>query len=274
MKTIISALITCFLAITLSAEERTFLGAETVKTSNELKSQLGLEDNIGHTVKKIHKDSPAEKSGLKVNDIIYSINDKNIKNFIKLNQYIWASFTKGEEIKIDFYREGKKESVKAVLSNKDYKPSDNQTAQNAQANQQKAVQDIMKQLQSGGLQNLLKNGGSGISTMMVDGEHRIAVSGAGKGKHVKVTNTNTNEVEFEGDIVDGDFSDVPSDLRPKVERAVNMIGGINFGGTGGKGTPKAKDDSAEKVDDFIKEIEKEKAEKASAEKKEDVQETK
>ena len=271
MKTIMSAIITCFLAINTNAEIRSYLGVETVKSSKEIQSQLGLPPGTGHTIKKVDTESPAEKCGLKVNDIIYKIDDKKVKNILNIKEFIWATQNKGDEISITFYRQGKEHSTKAILDSKEVAKSTDSAAngQSTQAaNQQKAIQDIMKQLQKGGLQNLLKNrGGAGIATMLVDGEHRIALSNKGKAKHVKVTNTISNEVEFEGDIVDNNFSDVPSDLRPKVERAVGMLSGLNFGGMGGKETPKAKDDSAEKVDDFIKEIEKKKSSKEEKEEK-------
>ena len=271
MKTIISAIISCFLAVSATAELRTYLGVETVKSSKEIQSQLSLDNGTGHTVTKVHPESPADKCGLKVDDIIYKIDSKKVKNLISIKELIWATHSKGDEISITFYRQGKEQSTKALLDSKEFSENTTESAATDQssqaANQQKAIQDVMKQLQKGGLQNLLKNGGAGISTMMVDGEHRIAVSGKGKDKHVKVINSNSNEVEFEGDIIDNDFSDVPSDLRPKVEKAITMLSGLNIGGMGGKGTPKAKDDSAEKVDDFIKEIEKKKSSKEDKEEK-------
>ena len=265
MKIIFTAIFACILTFNASAEERVFLGAETKSASKEVQAQLGITKDAGHTVVDVIKDSPAEKSGLKKNDVIISVDSKNVKNFIKLGDYISAIYEKGNEITIEYFRQGKKETVKATLGVRDITESSG--GLDLFDSQQKATQNILKQLQNGGLGNLIANGGPGVSTMLVDGEHRIAVSGKGKGKHVKVINTNSNKVEYEGDIIDNDFSDVPSDLRPKVERAITMLGNFKMGNFGGNQAPKAEDDSAEKVDDFIKEIEKKESTKEKSEDK-------
>lgn len=88
-----------------TAKPRTFLGVVTDKTEE------------GVVINEITKDSPAEKAGLQIEDILYKIDD------IKINspQDLYDAIVKrkaGDEVKV-YYKRGKKDkNVKVVLAEK------------------------------------------------------------------------------------------------------------------------------------------------------------
>ncbi|MFI5124197.1 MAG: PDZ domain-containing protein [Chitinophagales bacterium] len=68
----------------------------------------------GATVLEITKGSPAEKAGLKKGDIIVKVNDQEIESPDNLFETV-HQFKPGEKVKIAFKRDGKEQSVSAVL---------------------------------------------------------------------------------------------------------------------------------------------------------------
>ncbi len=74
--------------------------------------------DYGVLIKKVLKNSPAEKAGLKAGDVIYKINDKKIKDAADLVRTI-QYYDPGDTITIYFIRNGKKKSVKVKLAKKE-----------------------------------------------------------------------------------------------------------------------------------------------------------
>jgi len=254
------------------AAERVYLGTKTAKTTEAVQAQLKLGEEVGHTILFVEPGSPADKAGFQKNDIIVSINARKIKNFQQLNKTIGAVYEKNEQVEIAYLRKGEEKKVNVTLGAKEVNNifSSSSNFVKGDRDMPKQIQDMIDKVRNGQMPGGSSSnmfGGVSITTMMVDGEHKIAVSSNGKDKkHIKVTNTNTKEVEFDGDIIGDDYSKVPEDLQEKVKKASKMLGGINMkGGPGGvfqlnlgekgKDQPKAKDDSSDKVDDFIKELE-------------------
>ena len=65
----------------------------------------------GIVVAAVEPDSPAAKAGLKVNDVIVGIDGNEIKNVTELRKYLYSKVTPGDSVKIDFYRDGNKQTV-------------------------------------------------------------------------------------------------------------------------------------------------------------------
>ncbi|MDP4131056.1 MAG: PDZ domain-containing protein, partial [Bacteroidota bacterium] len=68
----------------------------------------------GATVLEITKGSPAEKAGLKKGDVITKVNDQEIDSPDNLFETV-HQFKPGEKVKIFFKRDGKEQSVSAIL---------------------------------------------------------------------------------------------------------------------------------------------------------------
>jgi len=92
-------------------EVRPFLGVTTEKT-----------DEGGALVKEVTKESPAEKAGIKKNDVITKVDDNEIKNAGSLSQVILTK-NPGDEVKIYYKRDGKEHSKKIKLGEKKGKKS-------------------------------------------------------------------------------------------------------------------------------------------------------
>ena len=84
------------------AKEYTFMGVSTEKTDG------------GAKINSVTKESPAEKAGLKKDDIIYKIDDKEISGPSDLSETVRA-MKKGDKVKVYFLRDGKKKDEKVVL---------------------------------------------------------------------------------------------------------------------------------------------------------------
>ncbi len=74
--------------------------------------------DYGVLIKKVLKNSPAEKAGLKAGDVIYKINDKKIEDVADLVRTV-QYYDPGDKITVYFIRNGKKKSVKVTLGKKE-----------------------------------------------------------------------------------------------------------------------------------------------------------
>lgn len=74
-----------------------------------------LKDNKGVEIDKIYPNSLAETAGLKVNDIIYKIDDQLMKNGEDVYEKIYQSSKIGQSVKITIIRNGKKENIRVKL---------------------------------------------------------------------------------------------------------------------------------------------------------------
>ncbi len=93
---------------------RGLLGVTITTIDEESAKALGAEVDSGALVSNIEPGSAAEKAGLLVDDIITRVDDKKIDNSRELANAIGLKGS-GEEIGIEFVREGKSHSVTATL---------------------------------------------------------------------------------------------------------------------------------------------------------------
>ena len=79
---------------------------------------LKLPQNVkaGVVITSIAPMSPAERAGLKEYDVIVSIDDQEINDGHDLRKYLYTEHEIGDEIEVTFYREGKRETVTAQLT--------------------------------------------------------------------------------------------------------------------------------------------------------------
>lgn len=93
---------------------RGLLGVTITTIDEESAKALGAEVDSGALVSNIEPGSAAEKAGLLVDDIITRVDDKKIDNSRELANAIGLKGS-GEEIGIEFVRDGKSHSVTATL---------------------------------------------------------------------------------------------------------------------------------------------------------------
>ncbi|UCE78836.1 MAG: DegQ family serine endoprotease, partial [Nitrospiraceae bacterium] len=94
---------------------RGWLGVTIQELTPDLSNKFGLQKSQGALVGDIAKGSPAEKAGIKRGDIILEFNGKKVKDVGALKNMV-AKAGIGDELPVTIMREGKKQSLKVVIS--------------------------------------------------------------------------------------------------------------------------------------------------------------
>jgi serine protease Do len=97
---------------------RGWLGVAIQSLNGELKEYYGVENGTGALVTEIFPGDPADKAGIKVKDIIISVNGKAVKDSRALSSII-ADVGVGEKVNIVALRDGKKKVFKAKIAKRD-----------------------------------------------------------------------------------------------------------------------------------------------------------
>ena len=92
-----------------------YTGGEVDQT---MAKALGLKDARGILVGQVIKDGPADKAGLKEQDIIISLNGKEIKSWDAFRTKI-AGFKPGDKIELGINREGKEKTISVTLGERE-----------------------------------------------------------------------------------------------------------------------------------------------------------
>lgn len=104
---------------------RPYLGVYTVDLSNpyapmskqEMKD-LKLPKTVTEGVVVLDALGPAEKAGLKLNDVITKFNGKPIHTTLDLRKFLYRETKIGDKLDVTFYRSGKEQSLKVLLEEK------------------------------------------------------------------------------------------------------------------------------------------------------------
>jgi hypothetical protein len=125
----------------------TWLGLAVAETSEALASQLGLKSGEGVTVTLLASGSPAEKADFRKNDVLVDLDGQMLVHPMQLQKLI-RMHAEGDEVKLSFYRGGKKQIVAVKLGKTTW-------AEEAETDD-KAWPDCLQnlQLQLGGLKSL------------------------------------------------------------------------------------------------------------------------
>jgi len=91
-----------------------WLGIVTDEAPEVLTAQLGLEAGVGLVVTYVTTNSPAAKAGLKKNDVLVLFNNQSLVHPAQLRKLVRTQ-KEGDEVKLTYYRSGKKETVSATL---------------------------------------------------------------------------------------------------------------------------------------------------------------
>lgn len=112
MKAITAITVLTFPLLLLGGQEVIgYLGVSTHGLSDAMK--IALDVDHGVLVERVHEDSPAEKAGVKVGDIITKIDDDLIKDYKTLKKAVAAK--PNESVSMTLYRQGKQLSKTLTL---------------------------------------------------------------------------------------------------------------------------------------------------------------
>lgn len=93
---------------------RAWLGIEFGKVSQELAKQRGLAEPTGVLIRRVVEGSPAERAGLKADDIVLTCNDAPIATAQDLVARV-AALKPGAEVKLEVLRDGERKTVTVPL---------------------------------------------------------------------------------------------------------------------------------------------------------------
>ncbi len=90
------------------------LGVLVQDVTPELADALDLEEAHGAVISQVLKDSPAERAGLQVGDVVVAINGEAVKNSAQMRNRI-GLLRVGSTVTLEIIRDGRRKTVKAVI---------------------------------------------------------------------------------------------------------------------------------------------------------------
>jgi Do/DeqQ family serine protease len=100
--------------ISFGSVSRGLLGVSINDVSPEVATTYKLHDNSGALVMAVSPDSSAEHAGIRIDDVIVSINDTHVRDSGSLRNAV-GLLRPGDKVKVGLIREGKETSVTATL---------------------------------------------------------------------------------------------------------------------------------------------------------------
>lgn len=94
---------------------RGFLGVGLTEMTPELRAHFGVPEDAGVMVSSVEEGSPADKAGIKVGDIIASLDGKDVKSSWDVRSQI-RGLKDGEQVPITIYRDGKAQNLSAAIA--------------------------------------------------------------------------------------------------------------------------------------------------------------
>jgi serine protease Do len=104
--------------LVLGKTERGWLGIQAIPLMPNKAFELKYPHEGGVLVVAVEEDSPAEKSGLKPDDIIIGLNGHPIGRFLLLRREL-LSLSPGAQLKLTVFRDGKTLEIKSTLEKKE-----------------------------------------------------------------------------------------------------------------------------------------------------------
>ncbi len=95
-----------------------FLGVELVPLTPELRAHFGVPEDAGVMVAEVLPDSPAERAGLEVGDIVTAVEGESVASASDLAGLV-RSRKNGESVAIELWRAGRLESATATLEERE-----------------------------------------------------------------------------------------------------------------------------------------------------------
>lgn len=95
---------------------RAYLGVSLTNLSSVLRERLGAPKDAGVLVESIEKDSPAEKAGVRVGDIILTIDGKDVDSARAVRQFL-AGKKEGDSVRVEVLRDRSRQTLVAGVKN-------------------------------------------------------------------------------------------------------------------------------------------------------------
>ncbi len=102
--------------------QRGFLGVNIQDISDEIASSLKLNSLDGVYLSRVNPGSAAEDAGLRIGDVITSVNGNPVKSTPELQEQV-ALFRPGDRVNVEYLRDGKYSSAGVVLRNRNNNPT-------------------------------------------------------------------------------------------------------------------------------------------------------
>jgi len=102
--------------------QRGFLGVNIQDVSEEIAGSLKLKTLDGVYLSRVNPGSAAEDAGLRLGDVITSVNGNVVKRTPELQEQV-AQFRPGDRVDVDYSRNGKRGSAGIILKNRNNNPT-------------------------------------------------------------------------------------------------------------------------------------------------------
>ena len=96
------------------AHSRRFIGVQLMSLTPELRDHFGVEVEAGVMVSKVFDDTPAQRAGVEVGDIITTAGGEAVESPGDLSQVI-ADSEEGEDVEIALVRDGRQQSLQVEV---------------------------------------------------------------------------------------------------------------------------------------------------------------
>lgn len=94
---------------------RGYLGVGLTELTPELRAHFGVPEDAGVMVGSVEKGSPAEKAGIRVGDIITSLDGKDVGSSWDVRAQV-RGLKEGEQVPLMIFRDGKAQNVSATIA--------------------------------------------------------------------------------------------------------------------------------------------------------------
>jgi serine protease Do len=177
---------------------RGWLGVSIQRVDEDLARTYKLKEPKGAVVSQLTAGGPAEKAGLKAEDVIVAADGKKIEDNGDLSRYI-ASKPPGATVKLDVYRDGVEKTIPVTLGTFPDEPSAEQAEEGRKGKLGMTLQDLSPQL----AERLdLPRGVKGVVITEVEAGEAAEQAGLQRGDVIVSVNGNpvTTVDEFEAEI--------------------------------------------------------------------------
>jgi membrane-associated protease RseP (regulator of RpoE activity) len=97
---------------------RGYLGVGLTELTPELRTHFGVPENAGAMVSKVEPGSPAEKAGIRVGDILTSVDGNEVKSSWGLMAKV-RGLEEGQQVPVEIWRNGKAQNVTVTIAEKE-----------------------------------------------------------------------------------------------------------------------------------------------------------
>ena len=94
--------------------KRGYMGISPFELTDYIRQELLVPVDIGVVIARVWEGYPAEKAGLKTEDVIVKLNDVEIQSVGELEKFL-ISHAPGEKVNVSFYRKGNLETTDIKL---------------------------------------------------------------------------------------------------------------------------------------------------------------